>query len=159
MANKSEPLEEFSPVIRAAFDAYPTPEPGAEFDARFWRELDARKNRYRGFAGFWRRLVEVEIEGVAVWRLGFSGLGGAAFCALGFTVLSLGSSPPASPARPPRVAFAPDSALLAPRFARDLWDEDEAPLRRRPPVSPAHPKRGPSQQEEISCVSFAKEWA
>lgn len=165
MATELNPTEEeeFSPAIRAAFDSYGTPKPDAAFDARFWRELDARKNRYRGFWGFWRRLVEVEIEGVAVWRLAFSGVGGAAFCAVGFALLSWGASPVVAPqvawSSIPRSASSTETPLNAPRFARDFGWWDELTPRRDAPALPPRRKNQSTQQEEFSCVSLAHGWA
>ena len=84
----NEPTEEFSPEIRAAFDDYPFPVADADFDARFWRELDTRQSRYRGFGGLLRRLIEVEIEGIAVWRLGVALFGvRGELCGLGVALL------------------------------------------------------------------------
>ena len=74
--------DEFPPEIRTAFDAYPIPRPSPHFEARFWTELQARRARYRGVTGFCRRLLEIEIEGVMVWRLAASTLSGGASCAL-----------------------------------------------------------------------------
>ena len=150
MANKDD---EFAPAIRAAFDSYPSPKPDAAFDARFWRELDARQNRYRGFAGFWLRVVEVEIEGVAVWRLGLSTLGGSGTFALGFALLGALSAPRAVVAPVPLSPFSvPTSAPgNAPRYAREL-ELDARPLTlpksRRQPIL-----------KGVSCARLASNWA
>ena len=143
--------EEVEPLPRdaqKAFENYPFPCARDDFDARFWRELDNRKNRYRGFIGFWRRLVEVEIEGVAVWRLGLSLFGGAAFCGLGLALLTLRSHP-ASKTPTPQVAFSADAPIGTRRFARELWD-DALPQPWSPPV------RGQRQSipKEVSCAWF-----
>ncbi len=151
---QNEP-EEFSPPIRDAFDAYPRPVGDAEFDARFWRELEARRNRYCGVSGLLRRLIEVEIEGIAVWRLGFALFGGAATCAIGVALLSLSSSPATSEQRAPLMAETPRDSLSSPRLARELWDERawEMPVY----AAPTKHVEKPKAKEEISCVSFARD--
>ncbi|HEX8463138.1 MAG TPA: hypothetical protein VF627_00845 [Abditibacterium sp.] len=97
----------FPDDIRAAFDDYPQPRPSPDFEAQFWSSLDARRGRYRGFAGFLRRLWEVEIEGVAVWptlgqlveQCGAAALLGfiAACLCFGLWRLSPSSLPPSLP--------------------------------------------------------------
>jgi len=143
--------EEFPSSIRAAFGSYYTPKPDAEFDARFWRELDARKNRYRGFAGFWRRLIEVEIEGVAVWRLGCSALGGSGSFALVFAVFGALSSPQATaplplPPLPSVPTAAPGTAI---RYARQ-WDNEL--IASHNATKKTHRARKPASQGGISCT-------
>lgn len=147
MANEPE---EFSPELRAAFEQYPRPTGDTEFDARFWRELDARHNRYRGLTGFGRRLVEIEIEGIAVWRLGFSLLGGASVCGLGVALLSLGGAP--TPQSAPQIARTEQIPTAMPRYAREL---DEPMGRLQPALEP----RAPAKKEVSSCHSLAKGWA
>ena len=149
------PKDELEPLprdAREAFANYPFPHASDGFDARFWRELDARKNRYRGFVGMLRRLVEIEIEGIAVWRLGFSMIGGAAFCALGLAMLSMralpNSLPAPTPASAPQVALSTDIPMNTRRFARELWDEI---LPQRPPTSGHKRQLIP---KEVSCVSL-----
>lgn len=154
MANEPE---ERAPELRALFDSYPQPTADAAFDARFWRELDVRRNRYRGIAGLLRRLVEVEIEGVALWRLGFSLFGGAAACALGVALLSLGTAPTSSSPSAPQIAEMPVDPLASPRFARELWDERDFEYPARAPIAPR--REQPTAKEEISCVSFAHDLA
>ena len=142
---------ELPPAIRAAFDHYPRPTGNAEFDAKFWRELDNRRNRYRGVAGVVRRIIEVEIEGIAVWRLGAALFGGAAVCGLGVALLSLGSSPIVPTQSAPVIAEMP---LNSPRYARELWDDREYEYR-----APKATIEKPKAKEEISCVSFAHDLA
>ena len=154
MANNSN--EEFPSEIRAAFDAYPRPTGNDEFDARFWRELDSRQNRYRGIIGVTRRILEVEIEGIAVWRLGVALFGGAAVCGLGVALLSLSSSPLAPMQNAPLVAQMPTNSLASPRYARELWDDRDYEY--RAPQSKFQPEK-PKAKEEISCVSFARDMA
>jgi len=148
--NAPEPLP---PSIRAAFGSYCTPKPGAEFDARFWRELDARKNRYRGFAGFWRRVIEVEIEGVAVWRLGCSALGGSGSFALVFAVFGAFLAPQATapsplPPLPSVPTAAPGTAI---RYARQ-WDNELAASHNA--TKKIHNSRKSAIKGGISCAHF-----
>lgn len=148
---RDDELEPLPQNAQEAFANYPFPRPDNDFDARFWRELDNRKNRYRGLIGFGRRLVEIEIEGIAVWRLGFSMLGGAAFCALATGTLGARISPPISQNAANISLAANDIPRAAPRFARD-WPIDSAP--RQKPVSPRllNPTNKP---REVSCTRFA----
>ncbi len=145
MANEPE---ELAPELRALFDNYPRPTANAQFDARFWRELDARRHRYRGLVGFARRLIEIEIEGIAVWRLGLSLFGGAAVCALGVALLSLGASP--TPQLAPQIARTEQIPSAMPRYAREL---DERAWRTRAAPS------APVKKEVSSCDFSAKDWA
>ncbi len=151
MPNENHP-EEFPPAIRAAFDDYPFPVADADFDANFWREFDARGNRYRGFVGLLRRLIEVEIEGIAVWRLGAALFGGAAVCGLGVTLLNLGNAPIAPVSSAPLVAQWEQIPTAMPLYARD-WDKWMS----RPQTAPA--PRVPAKKEVSSCDLSAKNWA
>ncbi len=155
----NSPEEEFSPAIRAAFDSYPAPKPDAEFDARFWRELDARKNRYRGFKGFWRRVVEVEIEGVTVWRLGVSTLSGGVLCLL---VLGIGlqfwapQSVSASPS-PTTVARVPRAGMFAFSLRQGILQDDLWPDEKQKPF--ASSRRPTLQGDNFSCTRSNAPWA
>lgn len=136
--SSKQPEDEFPPEIRAAFQAYSAPRPSPGFDARFWAQLEARQNRYRGFAGFLRRVWELEIEGVAVWRLALSTLSGGASCALVFA-LALGvSNPQIAPVTPPADDQIPATALHAFAFYRREW---EAEFWAAPQPSSARPRR------------------
>lgn len=148
MANEPE---ERAPELRALFDSYPQPTADAAFDARFWRELDARRNRYRGIAGLLRRLVEVEIEGVALWRLGFSLFGGAAACALGVALLSLGGAAPTT--APPQIAAVAEEPSMFSRYARQPWDD--AFVERSAPQRSAPQPRPPAKKEVSPWNLFA----
>lgn len=150
MANNRS--EEFPSEIRAAFDDYPRPTGSAEFDAKFWRELDARQNRYRGVFGALRRLIEVEIEGIAVWRLGAALFGGAAVCVLGVALLSFGSAPLTPLQSAPQIAEIERVPTMMPRYAREM---DEWRMRPQPAVEP----NLPAKKEVSSCDSSAKGWA
>ena len=147
MPNNPEPLP---PDIRAAFDNYPRPVGDAQFDAKFWRELDKRRHRYRGVAGALRRLIEVEIEGIAVWRLGAALFSVPMVCALAVALMNLGNAPLAPPSAP-QIAEIP---LSSTRLARELLDEDGYPYR-----APKAKVEKPKAKEEISCVSFARDLA
>ncbi len=143
MQNNPEPLP---PEIRAAFDNYPRPVGGAQFDAKFWRELDARRHRYRGILGLLRRLIEVEIEGIAVWRLGAALFSVPMVCAIGVALLNWSVSPLAPPPNAAQIAATP---LNSTRLAREWLDEGDYPYR-------APKAQKPKAKEEFSCVSFAR---
>ena len=142
---------ELPPEIRAAFESYPHPTANADFDAKFWRELDNRRHRYRGVAGVVRRIIEVEIEGIAVWRLGAALFSVPTICALGVALLNLSSSPIVPTQSAPQIAEMP---LNSPRYARELWDDRDYPYR-----APQLQTEKPKAKEEISCVSFARDLA
>ena len=146
--------DEFTPEIRAAFAAYPRPVADRQFDANFWRELDKRQQRYRGLRGLLRRLIEVEIEGIAVWRLGLALFGGAATCALGVALLSLGASPETPVPSAPFVAEVERIPTAMPRYAREMWDERDFEIAACPPRD--KPLQKPTSKEEISCVWFVR---
>lgn len=120
------PENEFPPEIRAAFDGYSLPNPSPEFEARFWTELDARRTRYRGVFGFLRRILELEIEGVMVWRLAASTLSGGASCTL-LLALALGfSTPKSAPLAPAPLPQdqRPFPAMGAFAFYNRQWEHD-----------------------------------
>lgn len=146
------PEPEESPELRELFANYSRPTANAAFDARFWRELDARQNRYRGLVGMTRRLIEIEIEGIAVWRLGFSLFGGAAVCGLGVALLSLGVAPQNS--TPPQIARNETVPTMMPRYAREMWDESAWEI--VPRALPRPQPRQPQGKEKVSCVSSAQ---
>ena len=139
--------------IRAAFQAYPRPKASSDFDERFWRELDARQYRYRGLIGFCRRVLEVEIEGVAIWRLGLSTLGGSGTFALGFVLLEAFSTPHPSIPTTPVLPF-PSAPTTSPRYAREVWDETLRPARQAQRKIQSKPLQG-----GVSCQTFASDWA
>ena len=151
MANNPE---EFPPEIRAAFESYPRPTGNADFDAKFWRELDARQNRYRGLSGLLRRIIEVEIEGIAVWRLGVALFSVPTICAIGVALLNLNAASITTPTSAPQIAQMPIDPLASPRFAREFWDADTYEYR-----APRPQTEKPQDKEEISCVSFARDLA
>ena len=142
----------FRPPSGAAFDRYPQPVAGADFDARFWRELEARQHRYRGIIGCWRRLIEIEIEGIALWRLGCALFGGAAVCALGVALLSLGTAPLAPHRSAPQIAELDQIPSAMPRYAREM---DAWIMRPQPALEP----RLPVKKEVSSCDLSFKDWA
>ena len=146
--------EEFGGEIRDAFENYPRPTANAEFDARFWRELDARRNRYRGLSGVLRRIIEVEIEGIAVWRLGVALFIVPMICALGVALLNLSSSPISPINSTPQIVQMPLDPLSSPRYARELWDLGDYEYRAPKPAI-----EKPKAKEEFSCVSVAHDLA
>ncbi len=151
MENKPEALP---PEIRAAFESYPRPTANAEFDARFWRELDARQNRYRGAFGVLRRIIEVEIEGIAVWRLGVALFSVPLVCAVGVALLNLSAAPISPTNSAPQIAQTPLDPLSSPRYARELWDVGDYEYR-----APKVQLEKPKGKEEFSCASFAHDLA
>ena len=152
MPNK--PNEEFTDEIRAAFNAYPRPVGDAQFDARFWRELDNRRNRYRGVFGVLRRVIEVEIEGIAVWRLGAALFSVPMICGLGVALINLSPAPIAPTPNAPIVAQTPLDPFSSPRLAREWWAEGDYQYR-----APKPQLQKPKAKEELSCVSFAHDLA
>ncbi|HEX8833863.1 MAG TPA: hypothetical protein VF719_06665 [Abditibacteriaceae bacterium] len=118
--------DKFPPDIETAFEAYSTPTLSRGFEARFWAQLEARRSRYRGIVGFMRRLWEIEIAGVAVWRLGASTFSGGALCALSIA-LTVGfptsSKAPVSSA-PTQEREIPSNAMSAYAFYRREWEHD-----------------------------------
>ena len=142
------PEEEFSPEIRAVFDAYSAPRPSTGFDARFWAQLDARQNRYRGLSGWLRRVWELEIEGVLVWRLALATFSGGASCAL-ILGLALGfSTPQSAPLLPVPL---PDPELPPTTMRAFAWyrREGEDPFF-RPYQPPSAPPRAPRHGSDFS---------
>lgn len=141
--------DDFPPDIAAAFDAYPTPPLSPDFETRFWAELEVRNGRYRGLGGFWRRFWELEIEGVAVWRLALSTLSGGAACALFFALFALLARPQSAPVvakiPAPELPDTPRMAFDAHRFYTREWEFGFA----APQTAPLPPASG-----EISCVPF-----
>ena len=149
MKAEKDPFD-LPPEIQAAFDAYPKPGTPLGFEARFWAHYADRRGRYRGLVGWLRRLVEVEIEGVAVWRLAASTLSGGALCALlvGLLVLSgQGTSNPTAAKIPlgpaPVPADSAPSGLGALAFYNREWELDldsgDAPRRASRRPSPPTP--------------------
>jgi hypothetical protein len=128
MPNNDEESK-FPDEIRAAFESYPQPRTSREFDAQFWKNLDARRGRYRGFAGFLRRLWEIEIEGVAVWptlgqiveQCGAAALLGLLMACLCFSLWRL------SPSSLPPETFSPSPRLASQTADSGLWKPFGAP--------------------------------
>ncbi len=138
---KFDAEDEFPPDIAAAFDNYATPPLSRDFEAKFWTQFEARRGRYRGFAGFLRRLWEIEIEGVAVWRLALSTFSGGATCAL-FLACALGFSIPQNAPIAPLPAQIPPTAMNAFAFYRRDWEEDFLPKIQPKPAPPSAPRKG-----------------
>ena len=134
---------DFPDEISAAFDSYSTPPLSPDFDARFWSNLEARRGRYRGFRGFLRRIWELEIEGVAVWRLGLSTLSGGAVCALFFGGFVLFVAPQETP----RMASQPSPEL--PETPRMVFDTHSFYAREWEFV-PIQPEIAPQSREKIT---------
>jgi hypothetical protein len=144
-----EESAEFTPEILAAFDAYPAPSPSKGFEARFWNALETRQSRYRGFSGFLRRLWELEIEGVMVWRLAASMLSGGASGAL---LLGLSLSKPSDlPAVPQPASQLPITTMRAFAFYKRDWEKDFYLPKARPKSAPPHtPTHAPHQGGDLS---------
>ncbi len=156
---KFDANDEFPPDIAAAFDSYSTPPLSRDFEARFWTQFEARRGRYRGFAGFLRRLWEIEIEGVAVWRLAASTFSGGAACALFFGCFALfampAETPRAAPESLPEIPATPRMAFDARHFYAREWEEFG--LVRPPRIAPQK-RQKLENGGEISCISFENGW-
>lgn len=125
---------EFSPALKNALDAYPKIRANRGFDERFWSRLDAKRAHRRTFRGQIEAFFEIQIAGVAVWRLLGSSLAGSAFPTL-ILLFCL-----AAPAKTQPVA--PLAALWATPFnLRRFWEEDawKTPSRAVVPFLPFDP--------------------
>lgn len=158
-------MEKFNDEIRRAIESYPRPNPPAHFDARVLAALREKREK-RGLRAALLRFWQLEIEGVAVWRLAFSGLGGAAFCALILgAALAFSSEKPApkiARETPPKSDFPAENfgAFYArePEFSpsNSRESDEENRLQNSPSlrVFPFSDKSKP----EVSCVS-PRNWA
>ncbi|RYG62386.1 hypothetical protein EON80_23230 [bacterium] len=108
----------FSPALRRAIESETYMRTTRGFDEQFFAKLEDKRARNRTWRGQIERLCEVEISGVAVWRLLGSGMAGSALPAL---VLACSLSSPAAPATPvipqPLLAFTPFNQ-------RKFWEEE-----------------------------------
>lgn len=141
--------DQFPPEIAAAFRDYPQIGASPEFDSQIWARLDEKSKQYRGFRGLCRRVWELEIEGVAVWRLVGSTVSGGLFSLL---VLGLGYwlTKPTTPAAP-LPQNPPTMAMAGPLYARQ-WRNFQPPPRVFVPA-----KR--EERGEVSCAGFSGRWA
>ena len=73
---------QWSDELRAAVAAYPRVPTSPQFEANFWRQLDARRSHAATLRGKIERFAQVQIGGLCVWRLLGSSLAGAAVPAL-----------------------------------------------------------------------------
>jgi hypothetical protein len=115
MALESESA--FSPALRRAINAESHMRASRGFDSQFFARLDEKRNRSRTVRGQIERLFELEVNGVAVWRLLGSSLAGSTLPAL---VLAFGLiGPPNHTSHPisgPLWAFTPVNQ-------RKFWEE------------------------------------
>ena len=84
---------EWPAELRAAVAGYPRVSNSPQFEANFWRQMDARRARAATFQGKIERFVQVQIGGLCVWRLLGSSLAGAALPALGLCLGLVLSAP------------------------------------------------------------------
>ena len=84
---------EWSDEVRLAVAAYPRVVNSPQFEANFWRQLDARRARAATLRGKIERFARVQIGGLCVWRLLGSSLAGAALPALGLCLGMVLSAP------------------------------------------------------------------
>lgn len=132
--------DDFSPEILSAFDAYPAPSPSKGFEASFWSQFENRRTRYRGVIGFLRRLWELEIEGVVVWRLAASTLTGGGGGALLLGLLA-GSPTPSSSSSPLPPRPLPLVAMSSLALYNREWETDLYVPKPLPQSAPPHPTR------------------
>lgn len=134
---KLQPTQ-LSPAARAAFEAYPQPNLPPQFAARVARELEARRAQ-RGWRGALRRageaLWQLELEGVALWRLALLVAASATGCALLLWAPTL-LQPTSAPAPTAIAQNAPDARLELAWNGRDYpFNSDFDPR----PQNPARP--------------------
>ena len=84
---------EWSAELRADVAAYPRVQTSPQFEANFWRQMDARRAHTATFRGKIERFALVQIGGLCVWRLLGSSLAGAALPALGLCLGLMLSAP------------------------------------------------------------------
>jgi hypothetical protein len=105
--------------LRQAIDGETKLRASRSFDTQFFADLESKRARQRTLQGQVERLVEVEISGVAVWRLMGSGLAGSVLPAL-VLAFCLGSTATGETSTPiPRQLFA-----LTPFNQRKFWEID-----------------------------------
>lgn len=100
----------WSDELRLAVAAYPRVPNSPQFEANFWRQLDARRNHAASLRGKCERFAQVQIGGLCVWRLLGSSLAGAAVPAL---ALCLGLVLSAPTSRAPLTFDVPAFSALA----------------------------------------------
>ena len=84
---------EWPDELRVAVAAYPRVVNSPQFEANFWRQLDARRAHAATFRGQCERFAQVQVGGLCVWRLLGSSLAGAAVPALGLCLGLLLNAP------------------------------------------------------------------
>jgi hypothetical protein len=139
--------EKFSPEILAAFESYPSPSPSKGFEATFWSQFETRRSRYRGLLGSLRRIWELEIEGVVVWRLAASTITGGLSCLLVLGVLCGSTNQPPTSSLPKSPIDIPSSTPTVLAFHNREWERELAIPKAMPKTAPP---RTPEKTKEFS---------
>ncbi|RYF38489.1 MAG: hypothetical protein EOO38_24705 [Cytophagaceae bacterium] len=108
----------FSPSLRKAVDSEARLRSSRGFDEQFWAQLEERRARNATWKGRFQQILEVELSGIAVWRVLGSGVLGAALPALVLVCCTIGSS--SSPVAPP---LSPVLWTITPWNQRRFWEE------------------------------------
>ena len=90
---QSDDENQWPAELRAAVAAYPRLTNSPQFEASFWRQMDARRSHAATFRGKIEHFAQVQIGGLCVWRLLGSSLAGAALPALGLCLGLVLSAP------------------------------------------------------------------
>lgn len=108
----------FSPALQRAIDGESHMRASRSFDAQFFAKLEEKQAHRRTWRGRIERFFELEVSGVAVWRLLGSGAAGSVLPAL---ILAYSLATPASHQVPvipePLLAFTPFNQ-------RKFWEEE-----------------------------------
>jgi hypothetical protein len=113
---ENEPF--FSPALRRAIDSETRMRASRSFDAQFFARLEEKRAYSRTLRGRAERFFELELSGVAVWRLLGSGVAGGVLPAL---VLAYSLAGPA----PRQVPVVPQPIMAFTAFnQRKFWEEE-----------------------------------
>lgn len=108
----------FSPVLRRAIESETHMRATRSFDAQFFAKLEEKRAHSRTLRGRVERIFELEVSGVAVWRLLGSSAAGSVLPALVLFCSLVGPAPRAVP-------IAPEPTLAFIAFnQRKFWEEE-----------------------------------